>query len=103
MSFAKTFGHVPLVCVVLAGFCAAFPVAGQDGKSFPTYKAAADALYQAAKDKNQTELHAIFGSRADSILSSGEATSDESARVTIVKHYALTHTFQTKSDSEVVF
>lgn len=102
MSFAKTFGHAPLVGVVLAGFCAAFPAAGQDGKPFPTYQAATTALYEAARDKNQTELHAILGSRADSILSSGDATSDENARATFVKEYKLKHSFTNQSDSKVI-
>lgn len=91
-----------IVGVVLAPFGAVSSGVAQEAKSFPTYQAAATAMYEAARDKNQAELHALLGAHADSVLSSGDAASDENARATFVKQFRIKHAFTNESDNKVI-
>lgn len=70
-------------------------------KSFPTYQAAASAFVEAVKAQDKTAMQQILGSKAQSLLSSGDATQDENARQAFLKHYDEKHGFVHDSANQV--
>src|SRR5277367_332695 len=70
-------------------------------KTFPTYRAAADAFVSAVKAKDDTALKEILGAQAQDLLSSGDPTADENGRVGFLKGYEKAHAFVHDSPNTV--
>jgi Protein of unknown function (DUF2950) len=70
-------------------------------KSFPTYRAAADAFVSAVKANDNTALKEILGAQAQDLLSSGDAVADENGRVGFLKGYEKAHAFVHDSPDSV--
>jgi hypothetical protein len=62
-------------------------------KTFPTYRAAADAFVSAVKARDDAALKEILGTQAQDLLSSGDAVADENGRVGFLKGYEKAHAF----------
>ena len=73
----------------------------QDVKTFPSYQAAATALFEAVKADDQVALKGILGAEALSLLSSGDDVADANARAGFIKHYQQAHTFTHESADKV--
>jgi hypothetical protein len=70
-------------------------------KTFPTYRAAADAFVSAVKAKDDAALKEILGAQAQDLLSSGDPTADENGRVGFLKSYDKAHAFVHDSPDSV--
>jgi hypothetical protein len=70
-------------------------------KSFSTYQAAASAFVEAVKGQDNAALQQILGAKAQSLLSSGDATQDENGRKAFLKHYDEKHAFVHDSADKV--
>jgi hypothetical protein len=90
------------IFTTLLGFGAASALP-QDSqvKSFPTYRAAADAFVSAVKAKDDAALKEILGAQAQDLLSSGDAVADENGRVGFLKGYEKAHAFVHDSPDSV--
>jgi Protein of unknown function (DUF2950) len=70
-------------------------------KSFPTYRAAADAFVSAVKADDNAALKEILGAQAQDLLSSGDAVADENGRAGFLKGYEKAHAFVHDSPDSV--
>ena len=84
--------------------CVASPLRAQDSdvKTFPTYRAAADAFMSAVKANDQDALKQILGAREQELLSSGDATQDENARLKFLERYDQAHALVRKTRDKVI-
>jgi hypothetical protein len=70
-------------------------------KSFPTYRAAADAFVSAVKADDNAALKEILGAQAQDLLSSGDTVADENGRAGFLKGYEKAHAFVHDSPDSV--
>lgn len=95
-----------LSAALLAGlfFVTGSPVFAQDAslKTFPTYRAAAAAFVAAATANDDSALKEMLGAQALDLLSSGDATQDDNARQSFLKHYHEAHRFVRETPDKVV-
>jgi hypothetical protein len=70
-------------------------------QAFPTYKAASAALVAALRAKDDAALKEILGEQAQDLLTSGDATEDDNARASFLRHYGEAHSFVHVGASEV--
>jgi hypothetical protein len=70
-------------------------------KSFPTYRAAADAFVSAVKADDSAALKEILGAQAQDLLSSGDTVADENGRAGFLKGYEKAHAFVHDSPDSV--
>jgi hypothetical protein len=93
-------GSIMAALVLATASVAAF---AQDAavKSFSTYQAAASAFVEAVKAQDNAALQQILGAKAQSLLSSGDATQDENGRKAFLKHYDEKHAFVHDSADKV--
>ncbi len=73
-----------------------------DVKTFPTYRAAATAFITAVRTNDQDALKQILGAREQELLSSGDATQDENARLEFLEHYDQAHALVRKTRDKVI-
>jgi hypothetical protein len=74
----------------------------QSVKTFPSYQAAATAIIQAAKAKDQAAFREILGADEENLLSSGDPVADERARVRFVSSYQEQHSFVHSTPDKVI-
>src|SRR5580698_5646554 len=89
------------VVTTLLTFGAASALAQDSVKSFPTYRAAADAFVSAVKANDNAALKEILGAQAQDLLSSGDAVADENGRAGFLKGYEKAHAFVHDSPDSV--
>jgi Protein of unknown function (DUF2950) len=71
-------------------------------KTFPTYRAAATAFVAAVKANDDAAMKEILGAQERELLSSGDATQDENARMSFLKHFEEAHALIRKSPDKVI-
>jgi Protein of unknown function (DUF2950) len=95
-----------LIGSILAMFlvCVAARVRADDSevKTFATYKAAAIAFMTAVRANDEDALKQILGAREHELLSSGDATQDENARLKFLERYDQAHALVRKTPDKVV-
>jgi hypothetical protein len=74
----------------------------QDVTTYPSYKDAAEALFNAVKSDDKGTLRAMLGPDAENLLSSGDATEDQRERKSFLENYQKAHAFQRPSAEEAV-
>jgi hypothetical protein len=77
---------------------------GQDSavKTFQTYRAAATAFMTAVRANDDNAMKEILGAQEHELLSSGDPTQDENARLAFLKHYDQAHALVRKSNDKVI-
>lgn len=73
-----------------------------DVKTFATYRAAAAAFITAVRANDEDALKQILGAREHELLSSGDATQDENARLKFLERYDQAHALVRKTPDKVV-
>ena len=71
-------------------------------KTFPTYRAAAAAFIAAVRANDENAMKEILGIEEHELLSSGDPTQDENARVAFLKRYDQAHALVRKSKDKVI-
>ena len=84
--------------------CVTSSVRAQDSavKTFPTYRAAAAAMIAAVRANDEEALKQILGAREHELLSSGDATQDENARLKFLERYDQAHALVRKTRDQVI-
>jgi hypothetical protein len=84
--------------------CVASHLRAQDSdvKTFPTYRAAASAFMAAVRTNDEDVLKQILGAREQELLSSGDATQDENARLKFLERYDQAHALVRKTHDKVI-
>jgi hypothetical protein len=84
--------------------CVASHLRAQDSevKTFPTYRAAATAFMTAVRANDEDALRQILGAREKELLSSGDATQDENARLRFLERYDQAHALVRKTPDKVI-
>jgi hypothetical protein len=84
--------------------CVASHLRAQDSevKTFPTYRAAAAAFMTAVRANDEDALKQILGAREHELLSSGDATQDENARLKFLERYDQAHALVRKTPDKVI-
>jgi Protein of unknown function (DUF2950) len=90
-----------IVATLLAFGAASVFAQDSQVKTFPTYRAAADAFVSAVKAKDNAALREILGGQAQDLLSSGDPTEDENGRIGFLKGYDKAHAFVHDSPNSV--
>jgi hypothetical protein len=90
--------------LALLFICFAPSARAQDSavKTFPTYRAAAAAFVAAVKAKDDAAMKEVLGAQEQELLSSGDATQDENARLSFLKRYEEAHAFVRESPDKVI-
>jgi Protein of unknown function (DUF2950) len=71
-------------------------------KTFPSYRAAVSAFVGAISAKDEAAVTAIIGAKAQDLLSSGDDTQDNNARLSFLKRYQEAHSFVREAEDKVV-
>jgi hypothetical protein len=71
-------------------------------KTFPSYRAATTAFLSAVTAKDEAAITGIIGAKALDLLSSGDATQDDNARLSFLKQYRESHAFVLKTPDKVI-
>jgi hypothetical protein len=84
--------------------CVASPLRAQDSdvKTFPTYRAAAAAFMMAVRANDEGAMKEILGAREHELLSSGDATQDNNARLKFLERYDQAHALVRQTPDKVV-
>lgn len=84
--------------------CFALNARAQDStvKTFPTYRAAVAAFIAAVRANDEDALKQILGVRERELLSSGDATRDENARLKFLERYDQAHALIRKTPDRVI-
>ena len=84
--------------------CVASPLRAEDAnvKTFATYRAAAAAFITAVRANDEEALKQILGAREHELLSSGDATQDENARLKFLERYDQAHALVRNTPDKVV-
>ncbi len=99
--FRRDWWSRSIVATLLAVGVASVFAQDSQVKTFPTYRAAADAFVSAVKAKDDAALKEILGAQAQDLLSSGDAVADENGRVGFLKGYEKAHAFVHNSPDSV--
>ena len=93
-------GSIPAMLLM----CVASHLRAQDSQvqTFPTYRAAATAFMTAVRAKDEDALKQILGAREQELLSSGDATQDENARLKFLERYDQAHALVRKTRDKVI-
>jgi Protein of unknown function (DUF2950) len=86
-----------LICIAPHALAQDSPV-----KAFPTYQAAATAFMAAVRANDDEAMKQILGAQERELLSSGDATQDENARLTFLKRYDQAHALVRKKPDLVI-
>ena len=100
----RTHSHAMRWSLVLAAAIAglALNAAAAPPRAFPSPDAAVDALVQAVKSGDQTELSGLFGSGSADLVSSGDAVADANARTAFAKDLDEKHSLEKSGDDRMV-
>ncbi|MGO9931645.1 MAG: DUF2950 domain-containing protein [Steroidobacteraceae bacterium] len=84
--------------------CVAFQARAQDSavKTFPTYRAAVSAFMAAIRANDEDAMKQILGVREHELLSSGNATQDENARLRFLERYDRAHALVREAPDKVI-
>lgn len=100
----RNVGRLTGSILALLLICVAPCVRAQDSavKTFPTYRAAASAFMAAVRANDDNAMKEILGAQEHELLSSGDPTQDENARLAFLKRYDQAHTLVRKSNDKVI-
>src|ERR1700761_1150330 len=101
LSVVKHSGMAVLIALYLFAGAQAF-AQSDEAKTFPSYRAAASAFVAAIRAKDEAAVSAIIGSKAQDLLSSGDDTQDNNARLSFLKHYEEAHSFVREAEDKVL-
>jgi hypothetical protein len=92
----------PILAMLL--ICVAPPLRAEasEVKTFATYRAAATAFMTAVRANDEDALKEILGPREHELLSSGDATQDNNARLKFLERYDQAHALVRKTPDQVV-
>lgn len=99
--FRRDWWSRSIVATLLAFGAASVFAQDSQVKTFPTYRAAADAFVSAVKANDNAALREILGGQAQDLLSSGDPTEDENGRIGFLKGYDKAHSFVHDSPTSV--
>ncbi len=78
------------------------PMTPMEQQSYGTPEEAVDALVQASRDNNKSELFKVLGPNADKLISSGDKVADRKGRSSFLAAYAKAHDIKSVSDGHDV-
>jgi hypothetical protein len=91
-----------LLALLLIGVASPLRAQESDAKSFSTYRAAAAEFIAAVRANDQDALKRILGAREQELLSSGDATQDENARLKFLERYDQAHALVRQTRDRVI-
>ena len=101
LSNCRSWSVVPMLGAVLA--CAVMGCAKKsDHAGFASADDAVSAMIDAARKSDRARLRELFGPGSDSILASGDAVADESARSDFIAKYDAKHALAPAGDGSVI-
>jgi hypothetical protein len=100
----RNFGRLTGSILAMLLICVASPLRADDSevKTFATYRAAATAFMTAVRANDEDALKQMLGAREHELLSSGDATQDENARLKFLERYDQAHALVRKTPDKVV-
>lgn len=100
----RLFSGAMAALVVMAALSASIAWAGGEAgpKTFASPQEAVAGLIAAVKDDNDAELLAIFGSKGEDLITSGDPVADQNGRARFLKAYEDKHRIEQESDSRAI-